>query len=76
MIRKHPYVYPNRDVFPSGSGLSKGLTKREYFAAKALTGLLANDRTDRDTIAAAAEMAVEAADELIEALNQEKSVDK
>lgn len=46
-----------------------GLTKREYFAAMALTGIL-SDGGDRYSICA--EYAVIAADALIHALNQSK----
>ena len=45
-----------------------GLTKREYFAAKALQGILAANLVDNSTDDDAA-IAVNAADELIKALN-------
>jgi len=43
-----------------------GLTKREYFAAAALTGLFAKDVSRQN----AATYAVQVADDLIEVLNQ------
>lgn len=48
---------------------SEGLTKREYFAAMALQGLLANDSA---LITGKARDAVQAADALIEILNLAK----
>lgn len=45
---------------------SDGLTKREFFAALALAGLLASSNDDLEPIARSA---VRAADSLIEALN-------
>ncbi|HEY8272181.1 MAG TPA: hypothetical protein VIG33_14925 [Pseudobdellovibrionaceae bacterium] len=50
---------------------SKGLSKREYFAAQIMTGMM----TTPDNIGhrkISAHLAVELADELIEALNKEK----
>ena len=49
--------------------ISTGLTKREYFAAMALQGLLANDS---GLITSKAIDAVKAADALIEELNKTK----
>ena len=49
--------------------ISTGLTKREYFAAMALQGLLANDS---GLITSKARDAVKAADALIEELNKTK----
>lgn len=43
-----------------------GLTKREFFAALALVGMLASEIDDVET---AAQVAVTAADDLIDALN-------
>ena len=49
--------------------LSKGLTKREYFAAMAMQGLLANpDLTKTDDVIIAM-TSIDAADALIKALN-------
>lgn len=48
---------------------NKGLTKREYFAAMALQGLLANP--SECPLSGYANDAVNAADELIKRLNQE-----
>lgn len=57
--------------------VSSGLTKREYFAAIALQGLLSIYTTDGDSIVPnkenttyMAQLSVTAADELIKALNQ------
>ena len=49
--------------------ISTGLTKREYFAAMAMQGLLANDS---GLITSKARDAVKAADALIEELNKTK----
>ena len=53
--------------------ISTGLTKREYFAAMALQGLLANDS---GLITSKARDAVKAADALIEELNKTKQNEK
>jgi hypothetical protein len=45
------------------------LTKREYFAALAMQGILTKNNSTKEVIA---EMAVEHADALIKALNKEK----
>ena len=50
--------------------ISTGLTKREYFAAMAMQGLLANDS---GLITSKARDAVKAADALIEELNKTKA---
>ena len=61
-------AYPNIQV-PS----LKGLTKREYFAAMALQGLLANNNKE---YAYCVISAVEFADDLIEELNKTKTNEK
>jgi len=48
-----------------------GLTKREYFAALAMQGLMANEEFSYDSCKAIAEKAVEQADELLAALAKE-----
>lgn len=65
-------------VYPVSTpvGPEWGLTKREYFAALALQGMLAGPRDfrlDRLSIREAAELATDAADALIAALNAPKS---
>ena len=50
--------------------ISTGLTKREYFAAMAMQGLLAGNASD--SIEDASKYAVKAADALIEELNKTK----
>jgi hypothetical protein len=60
-------------VFPlSGITLHKGLTKREYFAAMALQGIIAAHNIYENGIdnEVNAKTAVNAADELIKTLNQ------
>ena len=61
----------NPSVSANGYVIKQGLTKREYFAAMAMQGLLA------DSIPASIEvnvkLSVEAADALIKALNQTTS---
>jgi hypothetical protein len=60
-------INPNDPAFPASTDHEfSGLTKREYFAAMALQGFLA----DGDSPDEAAEWAVESADYLIEALNK------
>jgi len=54
-----------------GNVSANNLTKREYFAAKALAGLMAGPMCPSHAKNAAKE-AVELADELINALNQPK----
>lgn len=68
-------THPNESVYPISASIrgqdhepaQDGLTKREYFAAMALQGLLAG--TDVLANAHAARMAVAAADHLINELN-------
>lgn len=65
---QHP-VTPIKDV-PVYFG---GLTKREYFAAMAMQGILANpNKHFFDSDALAAEWSVKMADKLINKLNQTK----
>ena len=52
--------------------ISTGLTKREYFAAMALQGALANKFAHERTIEMITESAVKLADALIEELNKTK----
>lgn len=64
----HPPTRPHDPAFLA-SGL-RGLTKREYLAALCLGGILSQQ--DRwESLKAAAEVAVWAADHLIEELNRE-----
>jgi len=61
----------DNSAFPREKGVQHpGLTKREYFAAKALQGLLADPTTMISKTVA--EDAVRMADHLIEALNNDK----
>jgi hypothetical protein len=60
----------DNSAFPRKDGIyHQGLTKREYFAAKALQGLLADPTTIISKTVA--EDAVKLADHLIQALNNE-----
>ena len=59
-------------AFPTTDGSSAGLTKREYFAAQALAGRLANGINPFDA-RHPAYAAVEAADFLLERLEAEVS---
>jgi hypothetical protein len=62
---------PNYPAFPGSENMSEGLNKREYFAACALTGLIAAQAGERDLgNSAAASRAVKLADALIDALNR------
>ncbi len=60
-------TFPDHDAF--GSDNTCGLTKREYFAALALQGVLASCVNADPHADTAATMAVEYADALIAALN-------
>jgi hypothetical protein len=59
------------DIVNSDSGrvINKGLTKREYFAAMAMCGLISNAPVNSSGVELA-ETSVKMADELIEALNK------
>lgn len=62
-------------VYSEAFGLciqEKGLSKREYFAAMAMQGILSNEDNSYETAEDKAETAVKSADALIEALNKEK----
>jgi hypothetical protein len=61
----------DNSAFPRKIGeQAPGMTKREYFAAKALQGLLAS--TSRGSYQLFAEKSVQMADHLIKALSNEK----
>lgn len=67
----HPLVTEYRD---NNGGTRPGLTKREYFAAAALQGLLANPVfISEQSDFAIRKAAVEHADGMIERLNKEQS---
>lgn len=70
-------TYPNDTAFPLKNEPNfddyPGLTKREYFAAMALQGILANDFFQDSEPKLLSKKAVEAADYLIEALNHPTS---
>lgn len=62
---------PNKSITPHAFGLSKpefGLTKREYFAAMAMQGLLANPNVPAKYVV---NDAVSYADDLITVLNNQ-----
>lgn len=68
---------PNELAFASSptndSSGSDGLTKREYFAARAMQGLLSNSMYSYDvTTRSCSKLAVEQADALIAELNRKK----
>ncbi|MFM7853892.1 MAG: hypothetical protein ACKO96_18700 [Flammeovirgaceae bacterium] len=64
--KAHPFINKNGDD-------EHGLTKREYFAAMAMQGLLANnDSWSCDTASCVAEFSVRLADELLKQLEDEK----
>lgn len=72
-IEVKPKTEAHEAVNPVGpSHFTEGLTKREYFAAMALQGLLANEARSLGytTYYSFAAKAAKAADDLIEALNQ------
>jgi hypothetical protein len=74
--RKHDSSFPvfdSKGRFIDGDDYSsRGLTKREYFAAKALQGILSNPSLDPDEYnpSAYANLALEAAEILIIELNK------
>lgn len=77
--RRMGKVHPYAGTFPSSPDQQSGLNLREYFAAQALQGLLANPKLQTTAIALDEEIslhadfakeAVELADALIKALNQ------
>lgn len=56
------------EAFPvPGSGLSTGMTLRDYFAAKAMQGMLANSRTEGTMAADVIDAAWAVADAMLEA---------
>ena len=68
----------NDSIHNSEQGLQDGLTKREYFASKAMQGLLSNPEWMKEykgekylmQTDIVAEVAIKTADELIKALNR------
>ncbi len=69
-------THPNQTSYPvsENCGIDRGLTKREYFAAKMMAAIISSI-PDNETItgySAIAREAVEAADALINALNESK----
>ena len=65
---------PNDTAFPDQHLIGQGLTKREFFAAIALQGLLAKRFAPRSSNYPA--LAVNIADQLILQLNQEQTNEK
>ena len=70
-------INSDKSAFPvslANKSLSKGITKREYFAAQALQGLLANQYQcprDPDDFQEIAEKSIAAADALLEELGND-----
>ncbi len=60
----------NDPAYPTNGDYAPGLTKREYFAAATLQGIVANSYHRCLSDKEVAERAVSLADALIEALNQ------
>ena len=67
---------PNDNAFPFGyaMGVEDGLTKREYIAAMAMQGMLANSELTNETFKErlVAAWSVDCADALIDELNKEE----
>jgi len=64
---------PNENAFPEVPGGFTGLTKREYFAAMAMQGVMTGpDYKHVDSASKVAEWAVAQADALINELNKPK----
>lgn len=74
--RPHDPVFQDNNHFSDGSEMPRtGLTKREYFAAMAMQGLLAGDGVNGsfwDTYENMIGRAVKCSDDLIDALNARK----
>lgn len=62
-------AFPQKIEHPDGDIYTKGLTKREYFAAMAMQGMLSTDN-DHSPHNWYGEKSVELADALIKALNE------
>lgn len=62
----------NDSIHNSEQGAQDGLTKREYFAAMAMQGILASPNSNFDTPNSIAGQSVRMADILIDRLNQTK----
>lgn len=63
---------PTETAFPSGPQLEGGLTKREYFAAHILSGMVHVMPSVKD-LNSLADRAYQAADALIERLNRDSN---
>lgn len=77
MTNGSEYVFGATTFFGDGSIMTRPLTKREYFAAMAMAGLISKYSTDGrfsgpKGVTTAATWSVEYADALIAALNEEK----
>ena len=69
LTRPNDFAFPHAIKSPSGDMLlNAGLTKREYFAAIAMHGIVANPSSSIDSVS---RLAVEYADALIRELNKE-----
>ena len=68
----HNVINSKKDYSDDNIYKSNGLTKREYFAAMALQGALANKFAHERTIEMITKSAVKLADALIEELNKTK----
>ena len=64
---KDPFVYP---IEPGCRAEYRGLTKREFYAAMAMQGMLANPEQGKIPTEALVQNAVTEADALIEELNK------
>lgn len=70
-------VDPNENAFPvfgeegRNTFCHYGLTKREYFAAQAMQGMIASNEWIADTLERVSKTAIEYADALIAELNKE-----
>jgi len=60
----------NFDLLQGEDAGAIGLTKREYFAALAMQGLLGNPYNNSNTIAFLAELAIKSSDELLKQLEK------
>jgi hypothetical protein len=75
MTKKDDMAFVKTQVFNTECGfmeIYQGMTKGEYFAAMAMQGLLSNENNSGRNYEILSDLAVNAADALINALNETK----
>lgn len=71
-MNKYDTCCPNDTAYPVGDDMVIGLTKRELFAAMAMQGYISAGSTGMPCPEDIAKYALDTADELINALNEQK----